>query len=447
MNFEKKVSEYINAGRLISHDDTVLVALSGGADSVCLLRVLMALDFRCVAMHCNFHLRGEESDRDQRFVEQLCGSLGVELLVTHFDTVGYASSNKVSIEMAARELRYDWFEQCRKKYSPAVIAVAHHKDDSVETFLLNLMRGTGINGLKGISPKNGFVVRPLLCVGRKEVTGYLDSLSQDYVTDSTNLESEYKRNKVRLELIPLMETINPSVKDAVMTTAEHLRQASEIYAKSVMESISRVMEGDRIYIPRLLEETSPQTVLFEILSQYGFNSRQVADIFGNLNGTSGRAYYSSSKKLLRDRDVLIISDLAETGDREQVYDFFNTVAYLPEAAISYAIEDYDKNYVIDKNSRYGYVDFDKLPDRCIYARRWREGDRFVPFGMRGSKKISDFLTDIKMNQNDKDNVFVVCSGSEIVWVAGLRGDNRYRVDASTRRVMKLTLSVHGNMSI
>lgn len=447
MNFEKKVSEYINAGRLISHDDTVLVALSGGADSVCLLRVLMALDFRCVAMHCNFHLRGEESDRDQRFVEQLCGGLGVELLVTHFDTVGYASSNKVSIEMAARELRYDWFEQSRKKYSPAVIAVAHHKDDSVETFLLNLMRGTGINGLKGISPKNGFVVRPLLCVGRKEVTGYLDSLSQDYVTDSTNLESEYKRNKVRLELIPLMETINPSVKDAVMTTAEHLRQASEIYAKSVRESISRVMERDRIYILRLLEETSPQTVLFEILSQYGFNSRQVADIFGNLSGTSGRAYYSSSKKLLRDRDVLIISDLAETGDKEQVYDFFNTVAYLPEAAISYAIEDYDKNYVIDKDSRYGYVDFDKLPDRCIYARRWREGDRFVPFGMRGSKKISDFLTDIKMNQNDKDNVFVVCSGSEIVWVAGLRGDNRYRVDASTRRVMKLTLSVHGNMSI
>lgn len=441
MDFEKKINDFIYTNRLISGNDTVLVALSGGADSVCLLRVLIALGFRCVAMHCNFHLRGDESDRDQKFVEQLCYSLGVELLITHFDTKGYASDNKISIEMAARRLRYDWFESCREKFSPAIIAVAHHKDDSVETFLLNLMRGTGIKGLKGISPKNVFIVRPLLCASRKEIITYLEKISQNYVIDSTNLISEYKRNKVRLELIPLMETINPSVKDAIITTSEHLRQASEIYWEAVSERISRVIDNDRICIPRLLKETSPQTILFEILSPYGFNSRQISDIFLNINGISGKVYYSSTKKLLRDRDVFIISDIEEKNeDKEQVYDFFNTVAYLPGMTISYVIEDFIDGYVIDKACCYGYIDIDKIPDRYLYVRRWREGDRFVPFGMRGNKNISDFLTDLKMNKNEKDNVFVVCSGSEILWVAGLRGDNRYRIDKSTRRVLKLTLS-------
>ena len=202
--FHWNIQKYIEEKQLFTLHDKVLVALSGGADSVALLRVLLVLGYHCEAAHCNFHLRGEESDRDERFVNELCKGLGVTLHVTHFDTVAYASRHHVSIEMAAREMRYDWFEQLRKERGMAVIAVAHHRDDSVETFLLNLVRGTGIQGLKGIAPKNGAIVRPLLDVGRTDILAFLASIGQDYVMDSTNQRDEFTRNKLRLNVLPLL---------------------------------------------------------------------------------------------------------------------------------------------------------------------------------------------------------------------------------------------------
>ena len=219
---QQRITQYIEKNHLFSSDSKILVALSGGADSVALLRILHTAGYHCEAAHCNFHLRGEESNRDESFVRQLCLKYNIRLHTADFNTTQYAAEKHISIEMAARELRYNWFEEIKNKYRADVIAVAHHQDDSIETMLLNLIRGTGITGLLGIRPRNGAIVRPLLCVNRKEIIQYLQNIEQDYVTDSTNLEDEYTRNKIRLNLLPLMEEINPSVKNSLVETSNYL---------------------------------------------------------------------------------------------------------------------------------------------------------------------------------------------------------------------------------
>ena len=228
---QQRVIRYIEKEHLFLPDDKLLVALSGGADSVALLRVLHTAGYQCEAAHCNFHLRGEESNRDERFVRQLCQKYGIHLHTIDFNTTQYATEKHISIEMAARELRYQWFEKIRKECQADVVAVAHHQDDSIETILLNLIRGTGITGLLGIRPRNGTIVRPLLCINREEIIRYLQNIGQDYVTDSTNLEDEYTRNKIRLNLLPLMQEINPSVKNSLIETSNHLNDVATIYNK------------------------------------------------------------------------------------------------------------------------------------------------------------------------------------------------------------------------
>ena len=289
-----QIAQYIEKEKLFGLKDKILIALSGGADSVALLRILAYLGYSCEAAHCNFQLRGEESVRDELFVRELCEKSGVPLHVIHFETNEYAASNKVSIEMAARELRYNWFEELRKELGADVIAVAHHRDDSVETLLLNLIRGTGINGLTGIHPKNNHIVRPLLAVSREDILAYLSYLNQDYVTDSTNLQDEYTRNKIRLNILPMMEAINPSVKSSLFSTASHLQDASVIYNKEIEEGRRRVLSDEGIFIEKLLAEPSPRALLFEILYSLGFNSAQVDDIYLSLERQSGRKFFSSS---------------------------------------------------------------------------------------------------------------------------------------------------------
>ena len=237
---KKQVERYIETEKLFSLKDRILVALSGGADSVALLRILLSLGYTCEAAHCNFHLRGKESDRDEKFVRQLCCELKITLHTVDFDTEKYAEEHKISIEMAARELRYEWFSDIKEKCKASVVAIAHHQDDSVETMILNLIRGTGINGLLGIKPKNKDIVRPLLCVTCQELTDYLNHIKQDYVTDSTNLQDEYTRNKIRLTLISLMQEINPSVKDSLTNTANHLAEVYKLYQESILQRILRI---------------------------------------------------------------------------------------------------------------------------------------------------------------------------------------------------------------
>ena len=303
---QERVAQYINQKRLFMPTDKVIIALSGGADSVALLCLLQTLGYNCEAAHCNFHLRGKESDRDEAFVCQLCAKRQVPLHIVHFNTVRTAEERHISIEMAARELRYEWFEEIRRKSGANVIAVAHHRDDSVETLLLNLIRGTGINGLRGIRPKNEHIVRPLLCLDRKEIINYLNRTGQDYVTDSTNLQDEYTRNKIRLNLLPMMQEINPSVKESIFNTAEHLSEVSIIYKKSIEEATKRVQTAEGICIDALMQETAPETLLFEILYPLGFNAAQIRDIYRALEGQPGKTFSSEHWRVVKDRKYLLI---------------------------------------------------------------------------------------------------------------------------------------------
>ncbi len=426
--FKRKVQRYIEEKHLFTLKDKVLVALSGGADSVALLRVLLSLGYPCEAAHCNFHLRGEESNRDEHFVRTLCGGLDVPLHITHFDTADYASTYHISIEMAARKLRYTWFESIRKESGAAVIAVAHHRDDSVETFLLNLVRGTGINGLKGIAPKNGCIVRPMLEVSREEVMDYLAHLQQDYVTDSTNLEDEYLRNKLRLNILPLFRELNPSVSESIAETANRLTDVAHIYNKVMEQARLRVVrDGHCVHIPSLLREDAPEALLFEVLRPYGFRSPQVKDIYRSLSGNqSGKRFSSGHWEVLRDREYFLIRSL-ETEEQ------------IPQLEI---IEmEITPDFIIPRDKNVACLDADTLT-LPLTLRKWQKGDKFAPFGMTGQKNVSDYLTDRKFSLFAKESQYVVCDADgRIVWLVDERSDNRFRVTEKTKRVIELRIKI------
>ena len=421
--FKRDVEKFIDQKSLFERCDKVLVALSGGADSVALLRVLHALGYQCECAHCNFHLRGEESNRDEAFVQQLCQKFDIPLHVTHFDTTDYAHTKRISIEMAARELRYQWFETLRQSIGASVIAVAHHRDDSVETFLLNLIRGTGINGLKGIAPKNGYVVRPLLQESRENILDYLQHLNQEYVTDSTNLQDEYMRNKIRLNLLPLMKELNPSVSESIAATAERLADAALIYNKEREMAIQKVMKGEKVIsISALLDETAPSSLLFELLHPYGFNPSQIKDIYQSLFGQSGRRFHSSQWEVLRDRDSLILHSF--NGEE---------INHVPPT-LTYETVDITPEFIIPRDKHIACLDADKvtLP---LTVRTWQVGDKFTPLGMKGKKNVSDYLTDRKFTLFQKGHQYVACQGDKIVWLIGERIDNAYRIDADSKRAL------------
>lgn len=424
---EQRVAQYIHRHRLLSPRDKVLVALSGGADSVALLRLLRRLGYACEAAHCNFHLRGAESDRDERFVRDLCREQETPLHVVHFDTRQEAETRRISIEMAARELRYAWFEGQRQACGADAVAVAHHQDDSVETLLLNLIRGTGINGLCGIRPRNGHIVRPLLCLDRKEITDYLEGLGQPYVTDSTNLQDEYTRNKIRLNLLPLLQGINPSVKESLLKTADHLNDAAAIYNKGIEEARQRISAPQGIRIDALLREVAPETLLFEVLHPLGFNAAQVKDIRRSLEGQSGKSFTGDGWRVVKDREWLLIEPLQQAAE---------PALEMKECA-------YTPGFVIPRDRHTACFDADKLP-RPLSLRLWKQGDTFVPFGMKGRKKVSDYLTDRKFSLLRKEQQWLLCAGEEIAWLVGERADNRFRIDGQTKKVLVVRLVDDGS---
>lgn len=298
------------------------------------------------------------------------------------------------------------------------LPVAHHRDDSVETLLLNLIRGTGINGLRGIRPKNGHIVRPLLCLDRKEIINYLNRTGQDYVTDSTNLQDEYTRNKIRLNLLPMMQEINPSVKESIFNTAEHLSEVSIIYKKSIEEATKRVQTTEGICIDALMQETAPETLLFEILYPLGFNAAQIRDIYRALEGQPGKTFSSEHWRVVKDRKYLLIE------------------AYQQVEQPLLAMEKYSltPDFIIPRDKEVACFDADKLL-HPLSLRLWQQGDVFTPFGMKGRKKVSDYMTDRKFSLLRKEQQWVLCCGKDIIWLVGERTDNRFRVDSSTQRVL------------
>lgn len=441
MKTARRVQEFIGKHQLLADDARVLVALSGGADSVALLRILLSLGYRCHAVHCNFHLRGEESDRDERFVTALCHTLGVECEVVHFDTLGYAAEQKVSVEMAARELRYREFERLRQAHDLEAIAVAHHQDDAVETLLLNLIRGAGINGLTGMKVRNGHVVRPLLCLTRDEIINYLNHIGQSYVTDSTNLTDMYARNKVRLQLLPLMEQINPAAKSNIMQAALHLGEAATLYNRVMTETNERIAtrcdEGIDIAIAPLLDTEVPRAHLHEILRPYGFNSAQVADIYHSLSSEAGRLFHTKDYTLLRDRTQLQVRRKPHTGPHEEaLYTLpHEGTLELPDGTLlTVSLMAPDASWQVPRRSDVLCLDASRITGP-LTLRHPRQGDRFSPFGMRGSKLLSNLYTDLKLPHTEKAKQWVLCHGDDIVWAVGLRSSERYRLKEATGRVI------------
>ena len=424
-----KVSAYINKHKLLNANDLYIVALSGGADSVALLLLLKEGGFNVHAAHCNFLLRGSESDRDEAFCVDLCRQLGVELHRAHFATREYAEAHKVSVEMAARELRYNWFEQLRKDIGAVGICVAHHRDDSVETVLLNMIRGTGLRGLTGIQPRNGYVLRPLLCVSRDEIEHFLAKRGQKYVIDSTNLETDVKRNKVRLQVLPLLRTLNPAVSDNIQRMVENVAEA-QIVLDSLLDNFKK---HNTLELSELEKYGSSEYVIYEWLKNYGFNGTQARQV---LEAETGKIMSSSQGyDVLKDRERLII---------ERTLKPFNPMR-IPEEGM----------YVLDEKMRLSlrkcaaYVS--KKPfvatfdaQKVVFpltVRRVEEGDWMIPFGMRGRKLLSDLMTDRKMTVFEKRRQLVVVDAQDvIVWAVGLRIADSVAVTETAQSVLELILT-------
>ena len=417
---KEKVRKYIEANQILTPDGLVLVAVSGGADSIALLIVLQQLGYSIQALHCNFHLRGEESDRDETFVSDFCRQKDIPLLIRHFNTREYAVQHNISIEMAARDLRYEWFYQVQADTKAQCIAVAHHKNDQAETLLLNLIRGTGIRGLAGMYPLRNNIARPLLCVTREEILSYLNQMNQDYVTDSTNLEKEATRNKIRLDVLPLLAEINPNIINTLSDTCSIMASSLPLYQKGVEEELQKALiNADEINIPLLQESGKTDILLYEWLKDNGFTNTQLMEISQSLDSTSGKIWESRTHRILKDRNSLIRQEKGSQPEQMEIIQ-----------------EEVDS--ITETGADIAYFDRDKLPLPITY-RIAREGDWFIPFGMKGKKLISDYLTDIKATRFQKEHQLLALCGEDIIWVVGHRSDNRYRVNRNTRQILRLRI--------
>lgn len=438
----RTVKKFIESQNLLPEGSRVIVALSGGADSVALIDILHRLEYSCIGAHVNFHLRGEDSDRDAAFSHQVCRDLGIPFYKTDLYAAEYAEEEGISVEMAARELRYRWFEQLRRDQGAVAVAVAHHRDDSVETVLLNLIRGTGIRGLTGIKPRNGNIVRPLLCCDREDVLEYIQQRGLTFVTDKTNALNEYRRNKIRNEVLPLLESIQPSVRESIGRTMDHLNETEVLYEGALEDAKKRIcldLKRDflKISIPALELEKVPQSLLYEILSDYGFGRLDVQNIWKNRMGGSGKIHFSHTHRLVFDRDCMLVTEIPPLDEAEFPLEEGQNTLKEPFPMRCDMLKSV-KDFPFSTSKSMAYLDADKLLFPLV-IRHPRKGDNFIPFGMHGRKLISDYCIDRKMNALEKEALWLLCSGKDVVWVIGERIDNRFRIDEATKRIFQLSV--------
>ncbi|WP_297093382.1 tRNA lysidine(34) synthetase TilS [uncultured Draconibacterium sp.] len=430
----------IKEKQLIKPEQKVLLAVSGGIDSMVLLHLFERSGFEYGIAHCNFRLRGDESDGDEAFVHEQVEQHGTPAHFETFDTKEYASLKGISIEMAARELRYDFFERIRKEYEYDCIVTAHHQDDLIETFFLNLSRKTGIKGLTGIKEKKGKLVRPLLFASREDIEKYAAENYISYREDSSNNEVVYQRNFLRHKILPLFSELNPAFKKNFMASVDNLKVAYDVYENAIGNEIQEVLTDEKeqsvISISALQNSPHPKTVLLEILSGYGFNASVVDAVYQSLETLSGKQFFSKTHRLVKDRDVLFIQEIS--NDEERVY-------YIEEddmelfAPFSISIERLDgKDFSIIKDANIACIDLDEVQFPLL-MRKWQQGDYFQPLGMTGFKKVSDFFIDQKMPLHEKENTWLLCSGKKIVWIMGQRLDNRFKVTDATKQVLKIEI--------
>ena len=432
--------KYINDNHLINKGDRILVALSGGVDSMVLAELLRREGCDITFAHCNFHLRGAESDGDEQFVREYAERLGVKLFVKQFDTMEFVENQKVSVEMAARELRYAWFDELLNSGFNK-LALAHHADDQIETFFINLLRGSGIKGLKAIQPCNGMYIRPLLWASREEIKKFAIENDIQWREDSTNSDTVYLRNKIRHDLMPVFDSVKPDAREKILESVTHLAAENQLYRELLKEKISQIetINGelhsiDKSSLKQIVIPTEGRNLiqlkqlLFEYIRSLGFSFSQCESIFAALDGEPGKEFYSNDYQLVVEKDSIEIFPI----DLERTRHALSQQVAIQPVRTRHALFQ-----LITDNPNIAQLDYDtlKLP---LKTRFWQQGDRFRPLGMRGTKLVSDFFNDMNFTAFQKKTTPVlVDSDDQIVWIVGYRIDDRFKITDKTKTICEI----------
>ncbi len=434
--------EFIESQKLFESDQKILLAVSGGIDSVAMAHLFFMAGFDFEIAHCNFQLRGTESDEDCLFVKKLASQFQKQFYTVNFDTNIYASERNISIQMAAREMRYQWFDKIAQENNCETTAVAHNRDDIVETMLINLTRGTGLKGLTGIKPKMGNIIRPLLFATRTEISSFVSSQKIVFREDSSNNSLKYHRNVIRHKIIPLFKELNPSFSDTLIHEAEIFNSVNIIYQQeiSVIRKAITVKEFPMVIlsIPKIMSLRLSVPVLYDLLSIYGFSYTTIRDIYNSIESQSGKKFYSNEFILLKDRKTLIIEKLIKSNNDE---------CYLIEDSCSeidlplkmrFKRIRRNVNFHIPTSTDTIALDHDNLKFPLI-LRRWKKGDYFYPLGLNGRKKLSDYFANEKIDGFEKQKIWILTSGPDIVWIVGRKIDDRFKIKQETENILSITL--------
>ena len=434
--------KYITVHNLCLKNDKLLLGISGGIDSIVMMHLFRMSGYKMALAHCNFQLRGEESDNDEAFVQALAENYQLPIHTTRFNTQEIASKEGISIQMAARDLRYEWFDELRQKHSYDYIAIAHNKNDLIETFLINLARGTGIKGLTGIKEKSGTIIRPLLFASRKMIDGFCHENNFEYREDSSNKTTKYSRNLIRHEIIPTFETINPSFIDTMTENINKLKNTEKIYFQTIQKTQDEITDEQdkKIYfsIEKIKKLEPVETYLFEFLAPYGFSNTQINDIITSFDGISGKQFFSPTHRLIKDRSNLILEEISLAQHKPFFIDESTKQTAYP---IQLNLEKIEKteDFQINTQKNIAQLDYHKL-EFPLTIRKWNKGDYFMPLGMQNLKKLSDFFIDQKIPIPEKEKVWIIESGNKIAWIVGLRIDERFKITENTTQIFQLKIS-------
>lgn len=436
-----ELQQYNKVYHLFEPDEKLVLAVSGGVDSMVLTDLMQKAGAHFVVAHCNFHLRGEESDGDEQFVRGYAEKNDLQCFVNHFDTEKYAVEEGVSIEMAARDLRYAWFEELRQQLGYDKIVLAHHADDQIETFFINLLRGAGLHGLKGMKPINGVLIRPLLWASREQIRKYAVENQIVWREDHTNAETVYLRNKIRNQLMPLMDEISADARNSIGKSIGFLASENELYRQLLNERFLQLVSDDgsvKGVEKSVFQGDNGFQLLFEWLRQYGFNTDQCRFIFEGLENGLGKHFYSLSHQVTIEREVLQLTEISDKPDEIYIIEAGQEDFDLPFRMHCAYFEKWE-DFEVKIKSSVGTFDLDKI-DFPLTLRHWRQGDRFHPFGMKGSKLLSDFFVNQKYTNCQKENQWLLVSANgDILWVVGQRIDDRYKVQKDTKSVFECCL--------
>ncbi len=436
----ERLQAHLQAEILLRPGDKVLLAVSGGLDSVVMAHLLHGLSYAAVVAHCNFQLRGDDADGDEAFVENLAKELNLPFYSIKFNTKGYAKQHGVSTQMAARDLRYAWLEDIRKETSCYYLATAHHRNDQAETVLLNIIKGTGIRGLHGMLPKHGHLVRPLLPFTREELEQYAADHNLTWRTDASNADTHYQRNFLRHEVFPLLAQLNPAVVNTLAQEADYFKDAAIIYEQGIKYYLKKLIDnrpsGQHVPIKKLQLYPAQSTLLYEWLSPAGFNEAQVQEILAALPSTEVKKFYSADYRLIKDRQFLVLTEKAVENDHRVLIEKYSKRVKVPGLELKFHVQT-ATNYHIPTQPTVAALNAGKLSLPLI-LRRWQRGDYLYPIGpKRKKKKLSNLLGELKLTQLQKENTWVLLSGEHIVWVVGLRVDDRFKVGVGTREVVEV----------